>query len=259
MHEPREFEKRWRAPPCAPLRRPVSTCYRGAFSDSDANCCNDSSVKFGNASTFKDPNESQTTGRLLKRSSRGSMPCGRVNGVLPLVFVFSSFPFFRTYYHVGGRGNKNDRHFGKIPYGPTVGLMAQRRYCKKATTPRSSLSKIIAAGGKILRPSSQRLHGHRRGTDFHGEDGGNLMFLVSRLRHARSWKMLELAVESPRFDSMTSAHQLWVRLPVGITSAMITSLISWCTWTSIKAWKHFRVSGGSRRLGGWLPDFTRRL
>ena len=120
-------------------------------------------------------------------------------------------------------------------------------------------SKILAAGGKILRPSPQRLYGHRRGNDFHGEDGGNLMFLVSRLRHARSWEILELAVESPRFNSMTSAHQLWVRLLVGITSAMITSLISWCTWTSIKAWKHFRVSGGSRCLGGWLADFTKRL
>ena len=61
-------------------------------------------------------------------------------------------------------------------------------------------------------------------------------------------------------ESLVFTHQLWVRLPVGITLMVIVFLVFWCIWTSIGAGKYLHgVFGGSCRLKNRLADLARRL
>jgi hypothetical protein len=60
-------------------------------------------------------------------------------------------------------------------------------------------------------------------------------------------------------ETLVFSHQVWARLSVGITLAMMILLILWCIWTTIEAGSNFSVLGIAHQLKNRLVRFTRRL
>lgn len=55
------------------------------------------------------------------------------------------------------------------------------------------------------------------------------------------------------------SSEMWTKVPVGVTLALMVLLISWCVWTALEAKKDISILGGVHSLKESLVELTRGL